>query len=81
MASSVANPENPPWGIPGAILVWLLSIALLFVVPNLFVAPYVAYHFHGRPAPTEQILEERGHRTVAVRGRVADNGSVRGKGN
>lgn len=56
MASSVASPENPPWGVPGAILVWLLSIALLFVVPNLFVAPYVAYHFHGRPAPTEQIL-------------------------
>src|SRR6184192_1595290 len=56
MASSVGNPENPPWGVPGAILVWLLSIALLFVVPNLFVAPYVAYHYHGRPAPTEQIL-------------------------
>ena len=26
-------------------------------------------------------LEERGHRTFAVRGRVADNGFVRGKGN
>jgi len=53
---SAGNPENPPWGVPGALLVWLLSIALLFVVPNLFVAPYVAYHFRGRPAPTEQIL-------------------------
>ena len=50
------NPENPPWGVPGAFLVWLLSIALLFVVPNLFVFPYVAYHYRGRPAPTEQIL-------------------------
>jgi len=56
IASSVGNPENPPWGVPGAIVVWLLSIALLFVVPNLFVAPYVAYHYRGRPAPTEQIL-------------------------
>jgi len=53
---SAGNPENPPWGVPGAILVWLLSIALLFVVPNLFVFPYVAYHYRGRPAPTEQIL-------------------------
>ena len=53
---SAGNPENPPWGVPGATLVWLLSIALLFVVPNLFVAPYVAYHYRGRPAPTEQIL-------------------------
>src|SRR5437879_13667393 len=26
-------------------------------------------------------LEERGHRTFVVRGRVADNGSVRGEGN
>ena len=51
-----ANPDNPPWGVSGAILVWLLSVALLFVVPNLFVAPYVAYHFHGREAPTEQLL-------------------------
>ena len=56
IASSVENPENPPWGVPAAIVVWLLSIALLFVVPNLFVAPYVAYHYRGRPAPTEQIL-------------------------
>lgn len=56
MASSFGNPENPPWGVPGAILVWLLSIALLFVVPNLFVAPYVAFHYRRLPAPTEQIL-------------------------
>ncbi len=55
-STSAGNPENPPWGVPGAILVWLLSIALLFVVPNLFVFPYVAYHYRGRPAPTEQIL-------------------------
>ena len=53
---SPGNPENPPWGVPGAILVWLLSIALLFVVPNLFVAPYVAYHYRGRPAATPPIL-------------------------
>ena len=53
---SAGNPENPPWGVPGAILVWLLSIALLFVVPNLFVAPYVAYHYRGRPAATPPIL-------------------------
>lgn len=34
------DPNNPPWGFGGALLVLLLSIALIVVVPLLFVLPY-----------------------------------------
>lgn len=56
-AKSVAhNPDDPPWRISGAVFAWLISIALLFVVPNIVVAPYVAYHYRGHTSPTEQLL-------------------------
>ena len=37
------DPNNPPWGVTQAVLVWLLSIALLFVVPLLAIIPYIVY--------------------------------------
>jgi len=37
------NPDNPPWGVSQAVLVWLISVASLFFVPLLAVIPYVFY--------------------------------------
>ena len=33
-------PNNPPWGVPAAILLWLASVALIVIVPLFFVIPY-----------------------------------------
>jgi membrane protease YdiL (CAAX protease family) len=42
-AFEAINPDNPPWGISHAVLVWVISVALLFFVPLLAVIPYVLY--------------------------------------
>jgi uncharacterized protein len=54
--TSILSPDNPPWGVLGAVLTLLTSIAFLALVPNVFVLPYVAYHYKGGPAPTEAAL-------------------------
>lgn len=35
------TPNDPPWNVPVAIGVWLLSVAFVMAIPILFVAPYV----------------------------------------
>lgn len=35
------TPNDPPWNVPVAIGVWLLSVAFVLAIPMLFVAPYV----------------------------------------
>ncbi|HEY8186278.1 MAG TPA: CPBP family intramembrane glutamic endopeptidase [Pyrinomonadaceae bacterium] len=37
------NPNNPSWGIGGALLVWLVSILLVVFMPLLFLIPYIFY--------------------------------------
>jgi uncharacterized protein len=37
----VYGPDNPPWGVGAAILVWLASVMLLFFVPLLAGAAYI----------------------------------------
>ncbi len=44
------DPDNPPWGVPGAMLVWLASIGLLFLVPTLAGAGYVISRLSRVPA-------------------------------
>lgn len=46
------NPNNPPWGLFQALLIWVLSIAILIVIPLLLLVPYVIYQVavHGRAA-------------------------------
>jgi len=51
-----ADPENPPWGIPSAVITWLSSIALLALVPNVGVLPYVAYYYRDVPVVTREVL-------------------------
>lgn len=37
------DPDNPPWGVPMAILVWLASLVLLAIASALTLIPYAAY--------------------------------------
>jgi membrane protease YdiL (CAAX protease family) len=37
------DPNNPPWGVPAALLVWLMTFLLLGIVPVLFVIPYATH--------------------------------------
>lgn len=49
------SPNNPPWGIVAALLAWFASIAMLAIVPNVCVLPYVAYRYRGVD-PTRELL-------------------------
>lgn len=42
-SSVLTNPNDPPWGVSQALLIWVMSIALLFLVPLLAIIPYVIY--------------------------------------
>ena len=37
------NPDNPPWGVAEAVVVWVVSLILLFFVPLVAVVPYLLY--------------------------------------
>lgn len=50
-----SSPANPPWGIPAAVLTWLASIAMLLLVPNICVLPYMAARYRG-VAVTQEVL-------------------------
>ncbi|HEV2885209.1 MAG TPA: CPBP family intramembrane glutamic endopeptidase [Pyrinomonadaceae bacterium] len=39
----VPDPNNPAWGIGGALLVWFASIFLILLMPVLFLIPYATY--------------------------------------
>lgn len=53
------GPENPPWGIIGAVLTWLASIAMLFIVPNICVLPYLASRYRGGGATKEILVADK----------------------
>jgi len=41
------DPDNPPWGLGGALLVWFASIVLIILMPVVFLLPYAwAKGFH-----------------------------------
>lgn len=53
------DPNNPPWGIFGAFLVWAASIALIVIMPVLFFLPYAwAKGFHSDMPNYAQALTE-----------------------
>ena len=43
------DPDNPSWGIVGALLVWFASIVVQLIIPLFFVLPYILY-LGGSPA-------------------------------
>lgn len=42
LSELVFTPNNPPWNIWGALGVWITSVLLIILLPNLFVLPYLA---------------------------------------
>jgi membrane protease YdiL (CAAX protease family) len=40
-AAPALGPDNPPWFVPGAVGFWVLSVALIVVMPLVFVVPYI----------------------------------------
>src|SRR5436309_2599838 len=44
------GPDNPPWGVPAAVLVWIASVLLLFIVPTLAGAGYIITRINRVPA-------------------------------
>jgi uncharacterized protein len=51
----VVNPDNPPWGLPSALLLLVMSFVLMVVVQALFVFPYAARR--GIPFTTNAITD------------------------
>lgn len=41
--SQAPNPDNPVWGIGGALLVWVVTILLQAIIPALLLIPYAAH--------------------------------------
>ena len=58
-AQSGATANDPPWGIVAALLTWFVSIAILVVVPNICVLPYLAYRYRGVAATREALLSDQ----------------------
>lgn len=53
------DPNNPPWGIGGALLVWVASILLIVLMPVVFFLPYAwAKGFHSGIPNYAQALTE-----------------------
>lgn len=51
--TSPPDPDNPPWGILQAFLVWFISVALILVVPLLASMPYVIYKLTNGGSPAD----------------------------
>jgi uncharacterized protein len=58
-ATSAASANDPPWGILAALITWFVSIAMLAIVPNLCVLPYLAYRYSGVAATRELLLKDQ----------------------
>ena len=50
------DPNDPPWTLGGAFLVWFLSICLIVALPVLFLIPYLMMKFRGGTADSAAIL-------------------------
>jgi CAAX protease family protein len=42
-ATPTIDPDNPPWGVLTAFVIWVISIGLLLFVPFVLIVPYVIY--------------------------------------
>jgi len=50
------NPDDPPWGVLRAVLAWIGSVLLLWLVPQFCALPYLATRYRSMPAPTKEML-------------------------
>jgi CAAX protease family protein len=58
------DPDNPPWGFLQALLTWGASVAMLWIIPQLFLLPYLATHYRDTPGLTKEML--LGDKTVVL---------------
>lgn len=49
----LVDPNDPPWGLGGALLVWFLSVCLIVFVPQVFLIPYVINQGFGFGTPDD----------------------------
>ena len=57
----VYSPNNPPWSVGMAILLWISSVAFIFLLPVLFVVPYISSQgldFENQELMTEYITSD-----------------------
>jgi membrane protease YdiL (CAAX protease family) len=47
VAQAPIDPDDPPWGVGAAMLVWVSSILLMIIIPLLVVVPYMIIRFRG----------------------------------
>jgi hypothetical protein len=55
----VLDPNNPPWRVPSAVLTWMASVLLLFIVPQLCALPYIASHYRGMGPTRDALLSDK----------------------
>jgi membrane protease YdiL (CAAX protease family) len=54
---TIPDPDNPPWGLLVASLVWLASVVLTLIIPQLCALPYVLTNYRGiSGGPTKETL-------------------------
>jgi membrane protease YdiL (CAAX protease family) len=53
------DPNNPPWGVLAAVLTWMSSVLLLFIVPQLCALPYIASHYRGMGPTRDALLSDK----------------------
>jgi uncharacterized protein len=53
------SPDNPPWFVPGAVGFWVLSVALIIIMPLVFVAPYILRRGVGMEALPEFLVTDK----------------------
>lgn len=59
------SPNNPPWGVLGAVGVWIASVFFILIIPTLFLLPYLAT-LDPPIAEAEQIVEFAKNDPVSV---------------
>lgn len=54
------GPDNPPWGLPAALLTWLASVGFLLFVPLVVAVPYVVYRSLAKvPIRAESVIGDK----------------------
>ena len=51
------NPNNPSWGLGGALLVWFASIVLVIFMPLVFLIPYLLYRAADLGGSAPELIE------------------------
>jgi uncharacterized protein len=60
------GPDNPPWGILGAVGVWALSFVFMFVTQLVFLVGYLLYRGGKFPGTAEGIMKDPGAIFAAI---------------